>query len=162
MRQNTTTNVEGNASTIAIEDILEKVIPSEREWKVHLGTGVLYHTTRCEMCVMFMKHLGEDKEKGNVSLNATLQWLENYWLEKLEKHPFMNNGRQAVYDRGFDDSVESAEKEQERRQRKGKGRATSPERERGELKTKIAQLERKKAELTGENEWLLRHVDDLL
>jgi hypothetical protein len=37
---NTTTNVEGNASAIAIEDILEKVIPLEREWKVHLGTGV--------------------------------------------------------------------------------------------------------------------------
>jgi hypothetical protein len=74
----------------------------------------------------------------------------------------MNNGRQAAYDRGFDDGVESAEKEQECRQRKGKGRATSPECERGELKTKIAQLERKKAKLTGENKRLLRHVDDLL
>jgi hypothetical protein len=94
---NTTMKVEGNASVIAIEDILKKVVPSEREWKVHLGTGVPYHTTGCEMCVTFVKHLGEDKERGNVSLNATLQQLEKHWLEKLENHPFMNNGRQQAY-----------------------------------------------------------------
>jgi hypothetical protein len=125
---NTTTKVEGNTSVIVIENILEKVVPSEREWKVHLGTGIPYYTTGCEMCVTFMKHLGEDKERGNISLNTALQWLEKHWLKKLENHPFMNNRRQQAYDHRYDDGIENTEKEQEHHLKKGKGRATLAER----------------------------------
>lgn len=158
----TADEVESTAEAIAIENMLEQVNPTEREWKVHLGTGVPYHTKGCEACVSFVKHIVEDKERGSASLTAAIQRLENHWLDKLENHPFTKIGKQGAYDHGFDDGYVKAEKEAERRQKKGKERAKSPEIELEKLEKKIVQLEHEKAELNGENERLQRRVDDLL
>jgi hypothetical protein len=107
-----------------------------------------------------VKHLAKDKGKGNRSLIAALQQLENHWIDKLEDHPFMKNGRQSAYDQGYDEGFDEAKKKN--RLKKGKEWAAMPDAEQEKLKARIVQLEHEKAKITGENKRLQRRVDDLL
>jgi hypothetical protein len=72
----------------------------------------------------------------------------------------MKNGRQSAYNQGYDEGFDEAKKEYHLK--KGKERAATPDAEWEKLKARVVQLEHEKAEITSENKWLQRRVDDLL
>jgi hypothetical protein len=98
-----------------------------------MGTGVIYHTDRCEPCTRYTEHLYKEREERNGSLKTALEMLERYWGSKVTRSPQFiaerDENERRAFERGFDRGYDKAcDDEEARRSRKGRERSLETQR----------------------------------